>query len=79
MGNWRKSTFSNAQGGACVEVASNWRKSTFSNAQGGSCVELASAPGLIGVRDTKQDHLGDARTVLSFSPEAWKRFTGTLR
>lgn len=56
-----------------------WRKSSYSNANGGSCVEVADVPGTIGVRDTKQAHLGDARTVLSFSPTAWQAFTASLR
>jgi hypothetical protein len=30
-------------------------------------------------RDTKQAHLGDRRTVVSFTPEAWQAFTRTLR
>lgn len=57
----------------------NWRKSAFSNAQGGACVEVASTPGQVGVRDTKQARLGDARTVLSFTTGAWETFTASLR
>ncbi|RCH64366.1 DUF397 domain-containing protein [Streptomyces sp. SDr-06] len=40
---WRKSSYSNAEGGSCVEVAEGaWRKSSYSNADGGSCVEVAA-------------------------------------
>lgn len=56
-----------------------WRKSTHSNAQGGSCVEVANVPGKIGVRDTKQAHEGDARTILSFTPDTWRAFLDTIR
>lgn len=39
---WRKSSYSNADGGNCVEVADGaWRKSSHSNAEGGSCLEVA--------------------------------------
>lgn len=57
----------------------SWRKSSYSDANGGSCVEVANVPGAVGVRDTKQAHMGGARTVLSFTPGAWQRFTATLR
>lgn len=42
--NWFKSSYSNDQGGACVEAARldvTWFKSSYSNAQGGDCVEAA--------------------------------------
>lgn len=38
--NWRKSTRSSGNGGACVEVAT-WRKSARSGGNGGNCVEVA--------------------------------------
>uniref|UniRef100_A0AAU2V640 DUF397 domain-containing protein n=1 Tax=Streptomyces sp. NBC_00003 TaxID=2903608 RepID=A0AAU2V640_9ACTN len=39
---WRKSSYSNADGGSCVEVAEGaWRRSSYSNADGGNCVEVA--------------------------------------
>jgi hypothetical protein len=40
---WRKSSYSDSNGGDCVEVASgDWRKPSYSNSNGGSCVEVAS-------------------------------------
>ncbi|MGI5348338.1 DUF397 domain-containing protein [Streptomyces sp. CA-250714] len=40
---WRKSSYSNPDGGACVEVAAqSWRKSSYSNQDGGACVEVAA-------------------------------------
>ncbi|WP_329277121.1 DUF397 domain-containing protein [Streptomyces sp. NBC_01451] len=57
---WRKSSYSNGEGGECVEVAydfigaARWRKSTYSNGEGGSCVEVADGvPGVVPVRDSK--------------------------
>jgi hypothetical protein len=42
---WRKSSYSNGNGGACVEVgAVPWRKSTYSGNGGGSCVEVGALP-----------------------------------
>ena len=73
MGDWRKSTYSDASGGNCVEVAS-WRKSTYSDASGGQCVEVAS-DGMVLVRDTVNRDGG----TLALSAAAWERFIGTLR
>ncbi|MEU7059416.1 DUF397 domain-containing protein [Streptomyces sp. NPDC046197] len=45
---WFKSSYSNGDGGECVEVAGDfpgaaiWRKSSYSNGDGGDCVEIAS-------------------------------------
>jgi hypothetical protein len=40
---WRKSSYSNVNGGDCVEVGV-WRKSSYSNSNGGNCVEVGAAP-----------------------------------
>ncbi|GLZ39518.1 DUF397 domain-containing protein [Actinokineospora sp. NBRC 105648] len=48
---FRKSSFSGGQNGACVELA--WRKSSFSGGENGACVEIAHAEDLFGVRDSK--------------------------
>jgi hypothetical protein len=40
---WRKSSYSSANGGNCVEVAVVWRKSSYSSGNGGACVEVAAA------------------------------------
>jgi hypothetical protein len=52
-----------------------WRKSSYSGTNGGSCVEAADLGDSILVRDTA-DRGG---VVLSISPDAWYRFTATLR
>jgi hypothetical protein len=56
-----------------------WRKSSYSNSNGGSCVEVAGAPGKVGVRDTTQARMGDARTVLAVTPGAWRKLITALR
>lgn len=77
---WRKSSYSGANGGACVEVAAlngvTWRKSSYSSANGGNCVEVAAdGPGVVAVRDSK-DPDGPA---LVFSPADWSAFIASLK
>ncbi len=67
---WFKSSYSNDEGGACVEVAASWAKSSYSDTQGGNCVEVASCPSAVHVRDSKDK----AGPTLTFSPEAWAAF-----
>ncbi|MFJ5777462.1 DUF397 domain-containing protein [Streptomyces sp. NPDC093094] len=44
---WRKSSYSNSDGGQCVEVSDDllrtaaWRKSSHSNPDGGACIEVS--------------------------------------
>ncbi|WP_353942469.1 DUF397 domain-containing protein [Streptomyces sp. HUAS MG91] len=79
---WRKSTFSDGNGGSCVEVAhdfvgaARWRKSTYSGGDGGeSCVEVAdNIPGVVPVRDSKVAG-GD---VVVIGAEAWQAFVARL-
>jgi Domain of unknown function (DUF397) len=72
---YRKSSHSTANGD-CVETGS-FRKSTYSAA--GNCIEAGHGAASVGVRDTKEEHLGDARTVLEFTPSAWAAFTRGLK
>jgi hypothetical protein len=53
---------------------SNWRKSSHSGSNGGECVEVATA-GTVLVRDTA-DRSGP---MLTFTVEAWRAFTETIR
>ncbi len=53
---------------------STWRKSSYSGPNGGECVEVATA-GAVLVRDTA-DRGG---AVLTFTAEAWRAFTATIR
>ncbi|GAA3851431.1 DUF397 domain-containing protein [Streptomyces lacrimifluminis] len=78
---WRKSSYSNPDGGECVEVsddflmAASWRKSSYSNPDGGACLEVADNLPVIPVRDSKNPH-GHA---LVFPAAAWAAFVTTLR
>jgi hypothetical protein len=55
-------------------MESNWRKSSYSGSNGGECVEVATA-GSVLVRDTT-DRTGP---VLTFTAEAWRAFTATIK
>lgn len=68
--NWRKSSYSDDEGGACVEVALAWHKSSHSSNEGGNCVEVAHCPGTVHVRDSK-DIEGPP---LTFRAEPWAEF-----
>ncbi|WP_406726296.1 DUF397 domain-containing protein [Streptomyces sp. GD-15H] len=54
---WIKSSYSDSEGGDCVEVAPAWRKSSYGDDEGGGCVEVALAP-TIHVRDSKATPTG---------------------
>ncbi|WP_405881378.1 DUF397 domain-containing protein [Streptomyces sp. NBC_01136] len=79
---WRKSSYSNPDGGNCVEVSddllstADWRKSSYSNPDGGECVEVAdNLPAVVPVRDSKDP----ARTPLVFEAGAWSSFVGAVK
>lgn len=79
---WRKSTYSDGNGGDCVEIAqgfvgaARWRKSTYSDGNGGSCVEVADGvAGIVPVRDSK---VSDG-PVLLVGAGAWAEFVGAVR
>jgi hypothetical protein len=78
---WCKSTYSDGNGGSCVEVAydfpgaARWRKSTYSDGNGGNCVEVADGvPGVVPVRDSKVPH----GPVLVVGADAWTAFLRTV-
>ncbi|KUM80302.1 DUF397 domain-containing protein [Streptomyces curacoi] len=80
---WFKSSYSNGEGGNCVEVAydfpgaARWRKSTYSDGNGGNCVEVADGvPGAVPVRDSK---LASDSPVLVFPAHAWSGFVSSLK
>ncbi|MGW7517257.1 DUF397 domain-containing protein [Streptomyces sp. NPDC054796] len=79
---WRKSSYSDSQGGECLEIAegfpgaATWRKSSHSDSQGGACVEVAdTVKSLVPVRDSKDP----ARTPLVFQGPAWAAFVAALQ
>ncbi|GAA2477185.1 DUF397 domain-containing protein [Streptomyces gobitricini] len=79
---WHKGSYSDGDGGNCVEVAhafpgaAPWRKSTYSDGNGGSCLEvLDGAPGgVVPVRDSKNP----AGPVLVVTAPAWRAFVDGL-
>jgi hypothetical protein len=56
-----------------IEV--RWHKSSYSGGNGGDCVEIGERASRVLVRDTK-DRRGP---VLTFSPEAWQRFSDQVK
>ncbi|MEV0525124.1 DUF397 domain-containing protein [Streptomyces sp. NPDC050439] len=78
---WYKSTYSNGDGGNCVEVAydfigaARWRKSTYSSGDSNACVEVADGvTGVVPVRDSKNPQ-GPALLIRA---EAWAAFVGNV-
>ena len=55
-------------------MENSWRTSSYSGPNGGECVEVAVA-GAVLVRDTT-DRSGP---MLTFTADAWRAFTGTIR
>ncbi|MFW6722386.1 DUF397 domain-containing protein [Streptomyces sp. MAR4 CNY-716] len=79
---WRKSSYSNSDGGNCIEVShdflhtATWRKSSHSNPDGGECIEVSDDhPALVPVRDSK-DPDGPA---LVFEAAAWSAFVSAVK
>ncbi|SEE60009.1 protein of unknown function [Streptomyces sp. 2112.3] len=79
---WRKSSYSNPDGGQCLEVsddlltAATWRKSSHSNPDGGACLEVSDDfPALVPVRDSKAPQ-GPA---LLFEASAWSSFVAAVK
>jgi hypothetical protein len=52
-----------------------WRTSSYSGSNGGNCVEVGETGRAVAVRDTK-DRSG---VVLTFGPDAWRRFAATIK
>ncbi|MEU6221243.1 DUF397 domain-containing protein [Streptomyces sp. NPDC047022] len=79
---WRKSSYSNQDGGQCLEVSddllrtADWRKSSYSNTDGGQCLEVAqNLPSVVPVRDSKAPERG----ALVFEAAAWAGFVDAVR
>ncbi|MCP3817916.1 DUF397 domain-containing protein [Streptomyces sp. A3M-1-3] len=67
---WYKSSYSDGEGGACVEVALDWQKSTYSDSEGSNCVEVAACPAAVHVRDSKLT----ASPELTLPAASWAAF-----
>ncbi|WP_405912549.1 DUF397 domain-containing protein [Streptomyces sp. NBC_00963] len=71
---WFKSSYSNNEGGECLEVSYDWRKSSYSGNEGGNCVEVATHPRAVHIRDSKVPE-GPTFTV---APATWTTFLEQL-
>ncbi|MFF3552519.1 DUF397 domain-containing protein [Streptomyces tsukubensis] len=79
---WRKSSYSNQDGGQCLEIsddfltAADWFKSSHSNQDGGECVEIAAnLPAVVPVRDSKTPD----GPVLVFPAGDWSAFVTAVK
>ncbi|MEU5240327.1 DUF397 domain-containing protein [Streptomyces lydicus] len=78
---WAKSSYSDANGGDCIEFSRDfaWVKSSYSEGNGGACVEFSRAlthpHGLVPVRDSKDPH-GPA---LIFPAGNWTAFVSAIK
>ncbi|WP_414507440.1 DUF397 domain-containing protein [Streptomyces sp. NEAU-L66] len=78
---WLKSSYSDANGGDCVEFTRDfaWTKSSHSDGDGGQCLEFSRAltepHGLVPVRDSK-DPDGPA---LIFAAGDWSSFVSAIK
>ncbi len=74
---WAKSSYSDGQGGNCVEarLTSEWAESSYSTPDGGNCVQTRHAGLDVQVRDSKNPD----GPVLTFSAAAWETFTAAVR
>ncbi|AVH56983.1 MULTISPECIES: DUF397 domain-containing protein [Streptomyces] len=73
---WFKSSHSDSQGGACLEVAHTWRKSSRSGDFDDPCVEGTTCPHTTHVRDSK---LGARSPRLAVAASAWAAFVAHAR
>ncbi|MEU9595925.1 DUF397 domain-containing protein [Streptomyces sp. NPDC048109] len=73
---WFKSSYSDDQGGNCLEVALDWHKSSHSDSHGGNCIEVAPCPHTAHVRDSK---LGPQSPRFAVTWGAWTAFIAYAR
>lgn len=61
------------------ETMTGWHKSTYTHHEENACVEVGTAPGVVGIRDTKQWAIPPAeRPVLAISELAFSGFLAHL-
>ncbi len=74
---WRKSSYSGASEGDCLEVSDAWRKSTYCDPNGGSCLEVddSARPVHVPVRDSKNP----TGPAVLFGAAAWGTFVRAVR
>ncbi|MFJ1545308.1 DUF397 domain-containing protein [Streptomyces sp. NPDC088246] len=76
---WRKSSYSGANEGSCLEVSeayATWRKSSYSGGESGDCLEVNDdCTACVPVRDSKNPH-GPA---VVFAASAWTPFVTAVK
>ncbi|QHC21199.1 DUF397 domain-containing protein [Streptomyces sp. GS7] len=78
---WIKSSYSEGNGGACVEFTRDftWVKSSYSDANGGDCIEFSPAHsathGVVPVRDSK---VPDGPAIVA-SAAGWSSFVAAVK
>ncbi|MER6673772.1 DUF397 domain-containing protein [Streptomyces sp. NPDC000983] len=71
---WFRSSYSDDEGGNCVEVGLGWFKSSYSDDEGGACVEVAFAT-RVHIRDSKVP----SGPELHLAVPAWTAFISAVR
>lgn len=78
---WTKSSYSDANGGECIEFSRDfaWTKSSHSDGDGGQCIEFSRAltetHGLVPVRDSKNP----GGPALVFPAGGWSSFITAVK
>ncbi len=76
LSGWRKSSYSNSDGGSCLEVIDGWRKSSYSDFESASCLEVMYGhPTAVPVRDSKNP----AGPALLIPAAAWGTFVEAVK
>jgi len=71
---WRKSSYSNSDGGACLEVSddllnmADWYTSSYSNSSGGQCLEVSASLLNTAAWRTSSHSNPDGGACLEFAP-----------
>ncbi|KOV74324.1 toxin [Streptomyces sp. NRRL WC-3723] len=89
---WRKSSYSNPDGGECLEVSDDlllgvpvragdatdmtWRKSSYSNPDGGNCLEVSDD---LSPAVPVRDSKAPDGPALLFAAGSWSSFVGAVR
>ncbi|MEW1678784.1 DUF397 domain-containing protein [Streptomyces noursei] len=78
---WIKSSYSDANGGDCLEFCPDfaWIKSSYSDGDGGQCVEFSPAHvqthGVVPLRDSKLPH----GPTITMSVSGWSSFVDAVK
>ncbi|MFF1378428.1 DUF397 domain-containing protein [Streptomyces sp. NPDC058308] len=76
---WFKSSYSDGEGGACLEAALAWSKSSYSDAEGSNCLEAALDRGECAHRVHVRDSKLSASPEVTVSAPAWSAFIAAVQ